>query len=73
MYIDEAGVDNRLYSEYGREERKFMHGQKRERISMIGKWMKRNFIAPITFTGGCDKYVFNAWLEQILLPKLPVG
>ncbi|WP_341807927.1 hypothetical protein [Wolbachia endosymbiont (group E) of Neria commutata] len=35
-------------------------GKKRERISMTGGWIKKNFIAPMTFTGGCDKDVFNA-------------
>ena len=40
---------------------------------MIGGLIGRKFIAPLTFTGGCDRHVFNAWLEQILLPKLPHG
>ena len=56
-----------------REERKFMPGKKRERISIIGGWIRKKFIAPLTFTGGCNKDVFNTWLEQILLPKLPPG
>ncbi|WP_339047649.1 hypothetical protein [Candidatus Mesenet endosymbiont of Phosphuga atrata] len=45
-------------------------GKKRERISMIGGWIGKKFIAPLTFTGGCDKEVLNLWLEQILLPQL---
>ncbi len=27
----------------------------------------------MTFKGGCDKEVFNTWLEKMLLPKLPLG
>ena len=40
---------------------------------MIGGWIKKKFIAPVTFIGGCNKEVFNAWLEQILLPQLSTG
>lgn len=46
---------------------------KNARVSMIGGWIKKHFIAPMTFTGGCDKEVFNAWLERVLLPQLGVG
>ncbi|MFT4314515.1 MAG: hypothetical protein AB3P11_05505 [Wolbachia pipientis] len=55
------------------EERKFMKIFQRERISIVAGWIGKRFIAPITFTGGCNKEVFNAWLEKMLLPKLPLG
>lgn len=48
-------------------------GKKSERISMIGGWFRKNFIAPMTFRGGCDKEVFNTWLAQVLLPELSPG
>ncbi|WP_339049005.1 IS630 family transposase [Candidatus Mesenet endosymbiont of Phosphuga atrata] len=78
VYVDEAGVDNRLYREYGRALRgekiyADILGKKRQRISMIGGWIEKRFIAPMTFTGGCDKEVFNMWLGQILLPQLQRG
>lgn len=78
MYIDEAGVDNRLYREYARAKRgekiyADIPGKKRERISMIGGLIERKFIAPMTFNGGCDNVIFNLWLEQILLPQLSLG
>lgn len=78
VYIDEAGVDNRLYREYARAPRgEKVHadimGKKHERISMIGGWIGRKFIAPMTFNGGCDNVMFNLWLEQILLPQLSFG
>ena len=77
-YIDEAGVDNRLFREYGRAPRgqKIMAdipGKKRERISIIGALMGGKFLAPMTFAGGCNADVFNAYLEQVLLPELPRG
>lgn len=78
MYIDEAGVDNRLYREYGRAPRGQkiygeISGKKRERVSMIGGLVEKTFIAPFTFQGGCNSEVFNLWLENILLPILPEG
>ena len=78
IYIDEAGVDNRLYREYGRAPRGEkiygeIPGKKRERISMIAGLMNKTFIAPFTFQGGCNANVFNTWLEKILLPELPRG
>jgi len=33
--------------------------------------MNGEFIAPFTFQGGCNSEVFNAWLEEVLLPTLP--
>jgi transposase len=76
VYIDEAGVDNRLFREYGRARRGQkidIPGKKRERISMIGALMGKKFLAPMTFTGGCNADVFNAWLEQVLLKEIPRG
>lgn len=57
VYVDEAGVDNRLYREYARAPRgkkiyADISGRKRERVSMIGGWMEKQFVAPMTFTGG---------------------
>lgn len=78
MYVDEAGVDNRLFRTYARAPKGHkiyadIPGQKRERCSMIGGWMNRRFMAPLTFQGGCNAQVFNTWLKTILLPHLPTG
>lgn len=78
VYIDEAGVDNRLYREYARAPRgqkvyAEIPGKKRERVSIIGALMNGTFIAPFTFQGGCNADLFNTWLEQVLLPTLPKG
>jgi len=40
---------------------------------MIGGWMKKNFISPMTFKGGCNSQVFNTWLKEVLIPKIPPG
>jgi transposase len=78
VYIDEAGVDNRIFRAYARAPRgQKIHadipGKKRERYSMIGGLIKKKFIAPFTFKGGCNSDVFNAWLEQVLIPEIPTG
>ena len=56
VYVDEAGVDNRLHREYARAPRgqKVMAstpGKKRERVSMIGGLHMGKFMAPFTFKG----------------------
>ena len=78
VYLDEAGVDNRLFREYARAPRgqkitADIPGKKRERVSIIGGLFNKAFIAPFTFQGGCNRDVFNTWLEEILLPVLPKG
>lgn len=78
VYVDEAGIDNRLFRVYARAPRGIkiyadIPGKKRERYSMIGGWINRKFIAPFTFQGGCNADVFNVWLENILLPELSKG
>ncbi len=78
VYVDEAGVDNRLFRPYARAPKGHkiyadIPGKKRERHSMIGGWMKSRFMAPFTFQGGCNANVFNTWLDQVLLPTLPKG
>jgi transposase len=78
VWIDEAGIDNRLYREYARAPRgqkvyAEISGKKRERVSVIGALLNGTFIAPFTFQGGCNSDVFNTWLEGVLLPTLPKG
>lgn len=76
VYIDEAGMDNRLFREYARAPRgqKIMAnipGKKRERFSVIGALQNKKFIAPLVFQRGCNSERFNAWLKDHLLPKIP--
>lgn len=48
-------------------------GKREKRVSVIGGWLNKKFMAPFSFMGSCTKEVFNAWLEEILLPELPAG
>lgn len=59
VFIDEAGMDNRLYRAYARAPRgqkvlADVCGKKRERVSILGALKKKRFIAPFTFIGGCN-------------------
>lgn len=77
-YVDEAGVDNRLFYEYARAPRGVkvyadIPGKKRERISMIGGFIDGKFIAPMTFQSGCNADTFNVWLQEVLLPAIPIN
>jgi len=76
VYIDESGVDNRLFRAHARAPRGEkiygnIPGKRRVRVSMIGGWMNKKFIAPFTFSGSCNGQVLNTGLTQIFLPLLP--
>lgn len=40
---------------------------------MIAALRQRQLIAPMTFEGYCNRDVFTAWLEQVLLPDIHPG
>lgn len=72
VYIDESGVDNRIFRAYGRAPRGEqvygnINGSRKRRFSVIGGLMNRTFIATSTFEGSCNSDVFNAWLEHVLI------
>ncbi len=45
----------------------------RLRVSWIAALKQGNIFAPMTFTGFCNRDLFEMWLEQCLLPKLQPG
>lgn len=45
-----------------REKNSMQIFQAEKRVSRIGGWIGKSFIALMTFTGGCNKDVFNGWL-----------
>lgn len=78
LYMDEAGIDNRLHREKARAPRgikvvAFVPGSRKERISIIGGWIQKKFVAPMTFKGGCNAEVLNTWLKEVLLPQVAPG
>jgi transposase len=69
FYLDECGVDHRLYREFGRAPR----GERRERTSLIAASQHGRLVAPLVFQGSCTTKVVDAYFEQVLLPALPPG
>ena len=78
FYLDECGVDHRLYREYGRAPRgeriyQEISGRRRERTSIISASQNGKLVAPLVFQGSCNTDVVDAYFEQVLLPALPPG
>lgn len=78
VYIDESGIDSTEDYPYGycRRGQRFhalKPGTKGQRVSMIAALNGRKLLAPLTFEGYCNTAVFEAWLEQSLVPVLTEG
>ena len=78
FYLDECGVDHRLYREYGRAPRgeriyQAVAGKRRERTSIIAASQQNKLVAPLVFQGSCNTEVVDVYFEKVLLPALPPG
>ncbi len=78
VYIDEAGCDDTEDYPYGycHHSERFYDlklGHRTHRISMIAGWSQGSVLAPMSFEGYCDTVVFEAWVEQMLVPSLNSG
>ena len=77
-YLDECGVDHRLYREWGRAPRgeriyAAVAGKRRERTSLIAASQNSRLVAPLVFQGSCNTEVVDTYFEKVLLPELPKG
>ncbi len=78
VYMDETGFapgTNRShgYSAVGKRIYGDVDSAKRPRTSLIGGYKDGKLIAPVLFDGTCNTLIFNAWLEDHLLPVLKPG
>jgi transposase len=78
IYIDEAGIDNREdypygYSPIGERFYDLKSGKRSERVSWIAALKEGKLFAPMTFTGSCNRDLFEMWLAQSLIPQLQPG
>ena len=76
-FLDECGVDHRLYREYVRAPRgeriyEAVAGKRRARTSVIAACQQGKLVAPLTFAGTCNTAVVDAYFAHVLLPVLPV-
>lgn len=75
IYIDEAECDYTDDYPYGychHSERFYALrlGHRIHRISMIARWSQGSVLALMTFERYCNTVVFEAWVEQMLVPSL---
>lgn len=78
FYLDECGVDHRLYRARGRALRgeriyQAVAGKRRERTSIIAASRQNKLVAPLVFQGCCNTDVVDVYFEKVLLPALPPG
>ena len=78
FYLDECGVDHRLYREHGRAPRgeriyQAVAGKRRERTSLISAAQHGKRVAPLVFQGSCNTEVVDVYFEKVLLPALLPG
>lgn len=79
MWVDECGIEQDLYREYGRSPRGVpiiadIHDRRfAPRISVIAAYQHHRLSAILRFDGSTDTDVFNLWIESCLLPTLTPG
>lgn len=78
FFLDECGVDHRLYREHGRAPRgeriyEVVAGKRRERTSLIAACRQNKLVAPLVFQGSCNTEVVDVYFAEVLLPALPPG
>jgi len=78
FFLDECGVDHRLYREYARAPRgeriyQAVSGARRRRTSLIAASRHHKLVAPFVFDGHCTSELVDLYFQQVLLPVLPRG
>lgn len=78
FYLDEYGVDHRLYRAHARAPRgepvyQAVSGKNRKRTSIIAASRHGKLVAPLMFQGSCNGAVVALYFETMLLPQLPPG
>ena len=79
IYLDQSGLDERTsnyeygYSKPGERVHDLKSGKRTDRINMMAGYRGEELIAPLMFRGGCARDLFEAWLEQFLVPELKSG
>ena len=75
-YVDETGIDEYLYREYGRAKRGelvygLISGRKYKRTGIVAAQIGKRVTAPLQYGGTMDSALFEMWFETLLLPALP--
>ena len=77
-FLDECGVDHRLYNPYARAPRgekvyAEVSGARRGRTSVISAYRDGSLVCPMSFEGYCDRSVVDMYFARVLLPSIPKG
>ena len=77
-FLDESGIDHRLYRPWGwalRGKKIYaqVYGGRRGRTSVISASRDGKLVCPFTFEGHCDGDVVDAYFAGLLLPSIPKG
>lgn len=78
VYIDESGIDECLIKEYvyaprGKKILGFRSGKKFARENFISALCNKTILAPMCFSGSCDKMLMLYWITHFLIPALRKG
>ena len=78
IYIDESGIDEYLYREYGRAKRGEVvkgeiSGKKYKRTNIAAGQCNGKIIAPVIYEGITDAAIFETWFENQLLNEARKG
>ena len=75
-YVDECGIDNYIYREYGyapvgvRIPGK-IRGKKFKRTNIVAAKCGDKIVAPMIYDGTTDSVLFECWFEKMLLKSIP--
>lgn len=78
IYVDESGIEQFLCRPYawslrGNPVLGPISGKRYRRENFIAAKAGNQIFAPLCYKGTCDTDLFNAWVEQILVPELRPG
>lgn len=77
-YIDETGINQYLYREYGYALRGVpvygkVQGKKFERLSIVAAQCGKEVVARCEYTCNMNSKLFELWFDGVLLREIPVG
>ena len=75
-YVDESGIAEFLYREYGYAPKGSpvyakISGRKFKRLNIVAAKCCEKIVAPLIYDGTTDSKLFEFWFEECLLPELP--
>jgi len=77
-YLDESGFDDNEITSYAYSKKGFRafaekFANVKKRVSTIGAYFNKIFQCLFMFEGSCNREIFETYLQQVLLKKLPRG